>query len=163
MKKINFEEGSFIADGRKFIITDSLPIDYFMEFERLQNTMGFNMTFKQIFDKLKDIYTVLNSNKILDAGIKLHNLMSGIAERVDGKLHPALEICALFIVEEGEDRNVYSKEVSKSKIDAWRKEGYDMQDFFTLAIGLVAGFTEIYVDFMENISKMAMITSQENE
>ncbi|MDV7398676.1 hypothetical protein RZS08_45140, partial [Arthrospira platensis SPKY1] len=88
------------------------------------------MTFKQIFDKLKDIYTVLNSNKILDAGIKLHNLMGGIAERVDGKLHPALEICALFIIEEGEDRSVYSKEVSKSKIDAWRKEGYDMQDFF---------------------------------
>ena len=160
VKKINFEEGSFTADGRKFIITDSLPVDYFMEFERVQNSMGFNMGFKQIFDKLKDIYSLLNSNKLLDAGIKLYNLMGAVAEKVDSKIHPDLEICALFIIEEGEERTVYNKETSKSKIDAWRKEGYDMQDFFTLAINLVVGFTESYVDFMENISKLAAITEQ---
>ena len=160
VKKINFEEGSYTDDGRKFIITDSLPVDYFMEFERVQNSMGFNMGFKQIFDKLKDIYSLLNSNKLLDAGIKLYNLMGAVAEKVDSKIHPALEICALFIIEEGEERTVYNKETSKSKIDAWRKEGYDMQDFFTLAINLVVGFTESYVDFMENISKLAAITEQ---
>lgn len=159
-KKIDFKEGSFIADGRKFIITDTLPVDYFIEFERLQNSMGFNLGYKQIFDKLKEIYSLLNSNKIVDGGIKLYNLMGGIAEKVDGKIHPALEICALFIIEEGEERTLYNKEVTKSKVDAWRKEGYDMQDFFSLAIGLVAGFTESYVEFTENMYRLAAITEE---
>ena len=120
--------------------------------------MGFNLSFKQVFDKLNEIYKLINSNKILDGGIVLYNLMNGIAERVDGKIHPALEICSLFIVEDGEDVTKYDATVAKSKIDAWKKEGYAMQDFFTLAVSLVEGFTESYKDFTENISRLAKIT-----
>ena len=157
MKKIDYSLGFIEADGRKFYISESLSVERFMEYERLQNSMGFNLTFKQIFDKLNEIYSLLNGNKILDGGIKVYNLMNGIAERVDNKIHPALEVCALFLNEENEDTASYNKEVIKSKIDAWKKEGYDMQDFFSLAISLVQGFTTAYEDFMENISKLVAV------
>jgi len=157
MKKIDFEASYFEADGRKFYMGESLCIERFMEYERLQNSMGFNLSFKQVFDKLNEIYALQNSNKFLDSGIKLYNLMNGIAERVDGKIHPALEICALFVNEEGEDGTTWNKEMAKSKIDAWKKDGYDMQDFFTLAISLVQGFTTAYEEFTENISKLVAV------
>jgi hypothetical protein len=160
MKSINFELGFFEADGRKFYLTETLTIERFIEYEKLQNSMGFNLTFKQIFDSLNDVYRLINANKILDGGIKLYNLMNGIAERVDGKIHPALEICALFVVEEDEDISKYDGALAKSKIEAWKKEGYAMQDFFTLAVNLVEGFTESYRDFTENISKLAVLTEE---
>lgn len=160
MKNIKIEDGAFEADGRKFFINETLTIDRFIEYERLQNSMGFNMSFKQIFDNIKEAYTLINGNKLVDGGIKLHNLMNGIAQKLEGKLHPALEICALFIIEEGEDVTKYDEATIKSKIDAWRKEGYSMQDFFTLAVSLVEGFTESYKDFTEGISKTVELTEQ---
>lgn len=153
MKRINFDDGKFVADGRTFYLKESLTIERFMAYERIQTSMAFNLTFKQVFDTLKDVYELINSNKILDGGIKVYNLMAGIADKVDGKLHPALEICALFIIEEGEDTTVYDEAVTKSKIAAWKKEGFEMQDFFSLAVALVQGFSESYIDFTENISK----------
>jgi hypothetical protein len=160
MKNINLDLGYFEADGRKFYLTETLTIERFIEYEKLQNSMGFNLSFKQVFDSLNEIYRLINANKILDGGIKLYNLMNGIAERVDGKIHPALEICALFVIEEGEDISKYDSALAKSKIEAWKKEGYAMQDFFSLAVSLVEGFTESYIDFTENISRLAAITEE---
>lgn len=160
MKRIDFTKPSFVADGRTFYIKETLTIERFMEYERLQASMGFNLTFSAIFDSLKKIYELINSNKILDGGIKLYNLMSGIAERIDGKLHPALEICSLFVIEEGEDITKYDDTIAKSKIEAWKKEGYAMQDFFTLAVSLVESFSEAYADFTEGFSKLAEQTQQ---
>lgn len=162
MKRVNLENGYFIADGRKFYVNEILSIDRYMEFEKLQNSMSFNLTYKEIFKNIKDAYILINSNKLVDGGIKLHNLMSGIAERLETKLNPALEICALFIVEEGEDTAGLDEAVMKSKIDAWRKEGYAMQDFFTLAVSLVEGFKEDYKDFTEAISKVTELTREKN-
>lgn len=159
-KRIDFEKGEFEADGRKFFISNTLTIERFIEYERLQNSMGFNMSFKEIFTQIKEAYNLINSNKLVDGGIKLHNLMNGISQRIDGKLNPALEICALFIVEKDEDVTKYDESVIKSKIESWRKEGYSMQDFFTLAVSLVEGFTESYRDFTEGISSLAEETEE---
>lgn len=159
-KRIDFEKGEFEADGRKFFISNTLTIERFIEYERLQNSMGFNMSFKEIFTQIKEAYNLINSNKLVDGGIKLHNLMNGISQRIDGKLNPALEICALFIVEKDEDVTKYDESVIKSKIESWRKGGYSMQDFFTLAVSLVEGFTESYRDFTEGISSLAEETEE---
>lgn len=155
MKKIDFEKGSFEADGRTFIIRDNLTIERWQAFEELQTSMGLNLSFKQVFDKLKVAYEHFNGGKFADGSVVLHNLMSGIADRVDNKIHPALEICALFIVEKDEDVAVWDRSIAKSKINAWKKEGYDMQDFFSLAVSLVQGFTETYVEYMDSISELA--------
>jgi hypothetical protein len=155
MKRIDFEKGSFEADGRTFYLRDSLTIERFMAFEELQTSVGLNLNFKEVFEKIKTAYEYFNGGKFADGSVVLHNLMSGVAERVDTKIHPALEICALFIVEKDEDVSTWDRAIMKSKVNAWKKEGYDMQDFFSLAVSLVQGFTEIYEDFTQNISKLA--------
>lgn len=161
MKRIDLTEGYFVADGRKFYVTETLSIDRFIQYEKLQNSMGFNLSFHEVFKHIKDAYGLINSNKLVDGGIKLYNLMNGIAERMENKLHPALELCGLFIIEEGEETNSYDSTVMKSKIDAWRKEGYAMQDFFTLAVSLVENFSEDYRDFTEGISRVVELTEEQ--
>jgi hypothetical protein len=61
-------------------------------------------------------------------------------------------MCALFCNYEGEDEKIYNEEIMKSKIEDWQKEGYDINDFFSLAWTLVPSFLEIYKDDLANIS-----------
>ena len=48
-----------------------------------------------------------------------------------------------------------------AKINDWKLEGYDMQDFFRLALGTVDGYADIYKEMSRRISPMT--NQEENE
>ena len=93
---------------------------------------------------------LLDKGKMAQASVKVHNLMTGIADRVDKRQPVMLRICSLFVNTKGEDPNEWSDELAEKKINDWSKEGYAMADFFSLAAVVVPGFTTAYEEVLAN-------------
>ena len=132
---------TFQANGKKYIIRDSLTIERFKQFEDLQTEVGYGVDFYEMFNNISKIYTYLNSSKPADAAIIAHNLMTGIKNKLDEREHPVLRLCTLFITLENEDITGYDSALSDAKIEDWKLEGISMDSFFQLAFSLVSGFT----------------------
>ena len=155
VKRLNLSEKTFMANGVKYYFSSTMSIDRFMEFERLQAHVGFGKDFKHIYDKLKDCYDHLNKNRLADGAVIIHNLINGIAQNLDKREHPMLQMCALFINREDENVDVYDEDMTAQKIEDWKKEGYSIEDFFQLAFNFVEGFIPAYNEIIQNISEEA--------
>jgi len=155
MPKIDLTKGEFTAKGKTYKAHSTLSIERFIEFEKLQVSVGFGFTFDQFFHKLKDSYEDLNKGKQADAAVKIHNMLTGIADKIDRRKHPVLMLCALFICTEDEDRKRYDEKLMEKKVNDWQEEGLEIQDFFTLAFNFVKGFIPAYQEITQSISKAA--------
>ena len=155
VKRLNLKDNSFMANGRKYFYSSRMSIDRFMEFERLQAHVGFGKDFKHIYDKLKDCYNHLNGNRLADGAVIVHNLINGIAQNLEKREHPMLQMCALFINREDENVDVFDEDMTTQKINDWKKEGYSVEDFFQLAFNFVEGFIPAYNEIIQNISEEA--------
>lgn len=154
-KRIDLSKSTFEANGVTYRFASTMCIDRFIEFERLQAHVGFGKDFKNIYDRLKTAYEHLNKNGLADAAVIIHNLINGIAENLDGREHPVLSLCALFINRDDEDAGKYDEDLMKQKIDDWREEGYSIEDFFQSAFNFVEGFIPAYNEIIQNISEEA--------
>jgi len=152
LKKIDFEKGKIIGASKKeYFIESELSIVRFQEFEKLQSHVGFGVDFSGLVNKLKDAFEYLNKSKPADAAIVIHNAMNGIVQKLENRTHPIMEMCALFINEENEDRTEFNKDKIKQKIDDWKE--YSTNDFFQLAFNLVDNFIPIYEEISQSISQ----------
>lgn len=154
-RRIDFDEGFFEANGHKYFMSSTLSIDRFQEFERLQVHVGFGKDFENMYNRLKDAYEYLNKGKIADGAVVIHNLINGVAQTLEKREHPVLEMCALFLNREGEDVAKYDADISAQKIADWKKDGYAIQDFFQLAFNYVRGYITAYEEIIQNISQEA--------
>lgn len=134
----------FKANGNDYIIRSSLTVARFEEFEKLQARFGFGVDFAQLFANIRKAYDYLNASAPADAIVALHSIMEGIKFKVDDRENEILAVCSLFICRPDEDVRKYDPELNKDKINDWREEGIDMQDFFLLASNSVQGFTPAY-------------------
>ena len=90
----------------------------YRELQKLILEFGYSATFVDIFKNIRTAWDHMNTLKLGDAAVTLHNVMYGI-KSLDEKDDPALRMCALFIDEEGEDPTVYDEGKMKEKIDCW--------------------------------------------
>jgi len=154
-KRLDLSKKTFEANGKTYHFSSTMSIERFTEFERLQAHVGFGKDFKNIYEKLKVAYEHLNKNKLADAAVIIHNLVNGIADNLDKREHPILQMCSLFINADEENVDVYDEDVMLAKIDDWKKEGYSIDDFFQLAFNFVEGFIPAYNEIIQNISEEA--------
>lgn len=152
-KRLDFSKKTFTANGKEYHVSENLCIDRFMEFERLQAHVGFGKDFENIYKGLKKAYEHMNTNKLADAAVIVHNLLNGVAHNLEEREHPALQLCALFINYKGEDETIFDADIITEKIDDWRKEGYAIGDFFRYAANLVAGFITVLEETTQTISE----------
>lgn len=142
-EKSILKEKEFMANGRKYIIKDWLPIERWIQHEKLQPQLTFGASFEQLFSNLGKAYAALNKQSFADAAVIIHNTMNGIKNANDEKrAHPALLMAALFIVREEEDFYKYDEKVMLDKIEDWQKEGLNMLDFFHLSLSSIRGFSQ---------------------
>ena len=139
-KKIDFSK-PFKANGKKYVKSTSLTVDEWKEFELLQAHVGFGMDFGSMLNRLNDVYSLWNKSQFADAAVKLHNLISGVADKLEKREHPTLMICTLFLHEEGK-RERWSEDLAENKINDWKQENIDVSCFFQLAAALVPNFLE---------------------
>ena len=142
LRDIDITKKYFECDGRKFYIKDTLSFNRYHELQKLILEFGYSASFVDIFKNLRKAWDNLNSLKLGEAAIEIHNIMYGIKE-LEEKHDPALRICALFIDEEGEDPTVYDEGKMSEKIDCWGKE-LSVTPFFQLAANAVPHWTQAY-------------------
>lgn len=148
LKTIDFSKKYFECDGRKFYLKDTLSFNRYRELQKLVLEFGYSATFVDIFKNLRTAWDHLNSLKLGDASVTIHNIMYGI-KNLEEKYDPALRLCALFIDEEGEDSTVYDEGKMREKIDCWSRE-CAVTPFFQLAANLVPSWINAYKIVTQN-------------
>ena len=152
IKRLDFSKDSFTANGKEYFIRNTMTVERFSQFEKLQNHYAFGLSFSQIHDKLKDAVDFANKGKGVEAWNVIFNLKEGIVYRIEDRMHPALLLCSLFMVTENEDITKWDEQSAKVKIEDWKKEGIDINDFFQFASNFVSGFIKIYDEISRSIS-----------
>lgn len=153
LKQIDTAANSFMANGTKYIIYPDLSFERFVQFEKLQAQIGWNIDFDRMHKALMEVWQLLNKLKLAEASVKINNLMDGIARNIEGREHPAFLVCTLFMCREGEDLTTWSETDAAEKIADWRKE-YAVEGFFNYAFSLVKGFIDAYNSRLAGISPM---------
>ncbi len=156
IKSIAPGDREFMANGKKYIIRDKISVYRFKEYEKLVPQLTIGIGFDEMFASLKKAYGFLNSPqpKPLDAGIIIHNLMSGIAGINENKrIHPALKMAALVIDREDENPRKYDEALMMDKISDWQEEGLDMLSFFELSLSSIQGFNKQLIQFNQEEEK----------
>ena len=134
----------FEANGQKYFIESAINIKRFNEFEKIQLQLGFGLSFADLFGNIKDCYQLANAQKFADLSVLLYNMMDGIKRMSADRDNSALSLCTLFINREKEDRTTWTKEEAQIKLNDWSAEGYDVKDFFLLAVSSIENFSKIY-------------------
>jgi len=151
LKKIDLKEGKFTANGHNYSILSAIPLSRYKAFKKLQIRLAFGMDTKTLLQNCKKAFAYLNSPKPepANSAIIIHNIMNGIADIEDeSREDPALMICALIIVREGEDEGSYDEKLCAEKIADWEKEGFGPDDFFQLALISMENFKETFDLYM---------------
>lgn len=150
LKRLDMSKPSFVANGITYHIESALSIERFCEYQILEKEAGFGVTFKNLFNNLKELHALMNNVKFVEAAVKLDNMMRGVA-KLEEREPTLLKICALFINTADEDRSTINSDMIGKKIEDWKQE-YDVRDFFQLALNTVDGFLEIYANATQIIS-----------
>lgn len=159
LKRIDFNAPVIEANGKTYRLKKEISINRFRELEKMEVEFYYGFTMQEMFDKLKDAFSDLNKNKLADASVKVYRLMEGVADKVDKRENVMLRMCTLFLCTEDEDLTVWTEDLAKQKIDDWAKEGFAIDDFFTLAANLVPGFINDY----EKILAGTLLEEEKNQ
>ena len=146
VKRLPLDKKSFTANGNEYTIVDTMSIERWKKLEDFQDLLGWGRSFDDMFKQLKKVYELMDEGKQNEPRIIIHNLLTGVKQKLEKRYHPALMLCTLFVVRKDEDQTIYDEEFMKGKIEDWTTEGYDINDFFQLAWTLVPGFIKHYQD-----------------
>lgn len=151
LKKLEPGTQYFECASKKYYISDKLSFTKFEKLSEWSLEFGFSATFKDIFAQLRKQYDLLNQMKLADAIVVNHNLMSGIVN-LEQKNNVAFRICALFILEEGENEAEYNEAKIDEKIDSWGKE-LDAAFFLNFAASIIPNWIAAYSLVSQSISE----------
>lgn len=167
LKKPDEKELSFNANGKKYTIEQSISFERYKLYQKLQIECGYDVSFYGMFEALQKLYALQNEGKLADAAVLTHNLMSGISN-IDKRQVPVLEMCALFINTETEDRKIITQEIVDAKIKDWQEEGIAVDYFFTIATATMQNFTKACNEvsqssfLMKKLRKVAKLNTQKD-
>lgn len=161
LREIDFSKKYFECGGRKFTVIESPSFVRYREMQKMCLEFGYSATFQDIFKNIRIAWDYLNSLKLAEAAIILHNIMYGVVS-LEEKYDVAFRLSALFIIEEGEDVTTYDEGKMKEKIDCWGKELSPLP-FFHLASSLVTNWAPTYNDFIQSGLPAAAIKKESQE
>jgi hypothetical protein len=155
-KSIDASKGSFVANGAKYIIHNSMPIGRYTVFEKFQLQTLDDRDPLTMLQSYAEVYNLLNAGKYADAAVKLHNTMQGHQRVVNEEHHPLVWVSTCFIAKEGTDFTKWDEGEARAAIADWEKEGYDVRDFFGLAGAFVTNFIQSSRSDSQNTSEEAI-------
>lgn len=141
LKKLEPGTLTFEANGKKYIVESTLSVNRYIEYQQLELMAGVGMNFQEVIRGLNEVKEQMNKAQFVDASVKLHNMIIGIAD-IPRKEPNLLKLCALFINEENEDRSTITPERISQKIEDWGE--YEAEGFFVLALTSINGFIDHY-------------------
>lgn len=135
LKHINISERQFEANGKKYFIeSDDISIERWAKYEELSLELQYGTSsFVEMHQNWANVTSLANELRFADIAVLAHNMQTSVINAIE-RTPTQLKLCALFINEQNEDRNIISDEIIIRKIDDWRKEGFAISDFFQLAL-----------------------------
>ena len=155
LKQIDLNATQFQANGKTYVVKDSLSVERYRWFEKYQIDFGLGRSFKSVADTLKKSRELFNKGKTVEALYLNYNLEMAISQGLEKRTNDAMMLCALFIVTEDEDLTKWDEQEQMKKIDDWNSEGYEVNSFFRLAANLVTGFIEDLEEILSDTSELA--------
>jgi hypothetical protein len=153
LKQIDFTKDVIPANGKEYKVLKELTIERFKQLDKMEVEFFYGFDMKGLFDKLTAAFGDLNKNKPADASVKIHNLIKGIADRIDDREHVVLRICSLFLITDDEDITKWDEDLAKKKAKDWAEEGYTMSSFFSLVANFLPGFLAAYENATQDTSE----------
>jgi len=151
--RIDFTKDHFVTkSGKKYFFLDSMPVDYWTQYQMLVPEITFGVTFKNMHDTLIRINEALTTGNELMKGHAVavdlsYNQAAAIKNFTDpSRFDPILKMSALWIVTEDEDISKYDDRIANAKIKDWKESAISMDDFFLLCGKKIGYFKEIYLD-----------------
>lgn len=147
LKEIDLSTGKFEANGQNYTILDRVPMSRYRLFKKESIKLVYGNDIETLMKNCAKGYAFCDSAqpKPASAGIIFHNIMNGLKDLEDeSREDPALLICALIIVRDGEDVGSCDKELFKEKIRDWEKAGYEVDGFFALALTSLTNFKKVF-------------------
>ena len=146
-KKIDMTKTSFFANGKEYFVTSFLTIGRYCEFQLLEQEVGFSSTFEKVFDEINESTDLLENvqclGDVIKPFVKLDNLRRRVA-KLQEKEPPVIKLCTLFINTKDEDPAIWNNDLMTEKIEDWKAEGIDIQDFFSLAFNSQNSFIKVF-------------------
>jgi len=159
LKQIDLSKPSFMANGKEYFFESQFTIDRFCKYQELEKELAYGYTTKTLYAELVKMWNLLNAMKFAEIATILHNLIHGL-KNVQEREPVVLKMCALFINTKDEDRRIVTDDMISRKIDDWKEEGYNFDNFFKLALNTMDGFLETYRSFTQSISQVEAIANQ---
>lgn len=153
------------GEARKYYIHDTLSVARFEVFEDVHMLLAKGRDYAAVFASQKKVHDFLDSAHWLLAGIENYNSMMLVKEKIEKRFHPAMRLVALFANLEGEDMTKYDEVAQNKKIDDWVREGFAMNDFFTLAFSfandILESYNETFQEYLKPPKKQRASTKSE--
>ncbi len=159
IKRLDFKQGTFVANGNKYYITNQIAIGRKKMLDQIKVKIGTGMDVGELFKYM----SALDKELIADRS-PIHNLaqarqlnlnaMHNLKALIEGDTDVFLQFCGLFINKEDEDVKTITKELIDEKIDDWTQEGFAYEDFFLFAINSVNGLQNHLIELKSRMLEM---------
>jgi hypothetical protein len=141
------------GEPRKYYIHDTLSVARFEVFEDVHMMLAKGRDYGAVFASEKKVHELLNKGEVANAAIENYNSMMLVKEKIEKRFHPAMRLVALFANLDTEDMTKYDEVAQNKKIDDWIREGFAMNDFFTLAFSFANDILESYNETFQEYFK----------
>lgn len=141
-KRLDLSKSEFTANGNNYYIEHDITIERYRVFEKYSMELAFGADFETHYNNLGNIINLFNDHKDVEAKAGLWNIYTSIKNKIENRTDRALKLCSIFILREDEKPEEYSEKIEREKIEDWVKEGFIMNDFFTLAFNLIPGLLD---------------------
>lgn len=153
IKRIDFNENKFMANGKEYFIETHLSVGRFCEYQILQAELAQGMTVKKYMEKTAVLYQLINQQRFADAAVTLRQMMDGMLT-LEAKEPVVLKLCTLFINTADEDRTTWGNDLVVNKMADWKAEGIAADDFFQVAFTTVPGYIDAYNKLTQSITPL---------
>ncbi len=150
--------------GTDYFIEDNLAVKRWRKYLKLQNKLGWGISFEELFEKVKQAFMLLDESKPrpVSAGTILYNIMERVKEVEDDSHVPEIiQMCALFMNTKDENREDITEQQIKEKMEDW--SDISVQSFFLFALSTIPNFIPIYNSITQNTFRQPNPQKAENE
>ena len=148
-KTIDIPSGKFMAGGDMYFISPALSTNFYVEYLKRVPRLTFHTTFEGMYDTLAKIYTAASSGNdmiyaIGQARELSWNQLENIKRFDENEIPDIIDFCALFIHKAGDNTAQFDHAYHEVKKQIISKEGYLINDFFSLAFSLIENYGNAY-------------------
>lgn len=155
LNHINFETGSFMANGKEYRVQGALSAERFVELQLIKMEYGTGSDLAHHFQSLIHLKDLMNKLRFVDAAVKLNDIIIGTAE-LEKREPQILKICALVCNTADENREIITTDMIQQKVEDFLKSGIDINDFFYVASGLLKEYLKTLNNYTLSISDMGI-------